>query len=170
MDTKDKLELDADMDENVISEVQCTFRTSLPERYQVPEEVEIQLQTSSTSKELSAIVKQMIEDDGLLDEAESKEIKTRKLQFMVNDTFITTTLQETIERLSLSSETIIQIWYAFALDKPKPKLSMPQDDWISVIKALSFSEETDLYACGFYNGDIKILNGKDKQHSEVLLA
>ena len=43
MDSKDKVELDADMEENVISEVQCTFRTSLPEKYQVPEEVEIQL-------------------------------------------------------------------------------------------------------------------------------
>ena len=89
---------------------------------------------------------------------------------MVNDTFVTTSLQETIDRLSLSSETVIQIWYTFALDKPKPKLSMPQDDWISVIRALSFSEEASQYACGFFNGDVKILNGKDKQHSEILLA
>ena len=106
MDSKDKVDLDVDMDK-VISEVQCTFRTSLPEKYQVPEEVEIQLQTSSSSKELSTIVKQMIEDEGALDEEELKEIKTRKLQLMVNDTFITTTLQETIDRLSLSSETVI---------------------------------------------------------------
>ena len=42
-------------------------------------------------------MKQVIEDDGLLDEAESKEIKTSKLQFMVNDTFITATLLETVE-------------------------------------------------------------------------
>ena len=67
----------------------------------------------------------MIEENGELDDEDLKEMKTRKLQFMVNDTFITTSLQETIDRLSLSSETVIQIWYAFALDKPKPKLSMP---------------------------------------------
>ena len=46
-------------------------------------------------------------NEGALDEEELKEIKTRKLQLMVNDTFITTTLQETIDRLSLSSETVI---------------------------------------------------------------
>ena len=56
---------DKDMnEENQTSEVQCTFRTSLPEQFQLAEELEIQLQTTSGVKELSTIIKQMIEDEG----------------------------------------------------------------------------------------------------------
>jgi hypothetical protein len=42
----------------------------LPEKYQVPEGVEISLQTSSVNKDLSQIVKEMIAEEGSLDEAE----------------------------------------------------------------------------------------------------
>jgi hypothetical protein len=78
--------------EKINSEVQCTFHTSLPDQFKVPEEVEIQLSSSSVAKDLSNIVKQIIEDEGALDEDQADQFKTRKLQFMVNDTFITTTL------------------------------------------------------------------------------
>ena len=66
----------------------------------------------------------------------------------------------------LSSETVIQIWYSFALDKPKQKVSIPQDEWISVLKALSHhrNEKARSYVAAFFNGDIKILDGKDKTH------
>lgn len=61
------------------SEVTCTFRTTLPDQYKVQEEFEIQLSTSSVNKDLSEIVKQMIIEEGQLDEAEEKLLKTRKL-------------------------------------------------------------------------------------------
>ena len=85
---------------------------------------------------------------------------------MVNDRFITTTLQELMDKLSLSSETVIEIWYSFALDKPKQKVSIPQDEWISVIRALSHhrNEKARSYVTGFSNGDLKILDGKEKAH------
>lgn len=56
-------------------EVQCTFRTNLPEQYKVAEDLEIQMQTSSGPNELSQILKQMMEDDG----CDLPEMKTRKL-------------------------------------------------------------------------------------------
>ena len=65
----------------------------------------------------------MMEDE--LDEKDLQDLKTRKLQFMVNDRFISTTLQELMDKLSLSSETVMEIWYSFALDKPKQKVSIP---------------------------------------------
>jgi hypothetical protein len=34
-------------------------------------------------------------------------------------------------------------------------MSQPQDEWISVIKTLG-QKEADLYAVGFFNGDIKL--------------
>lgn len=60
-------------------EVQCTFRTNLPEAYKVQEDLQIQLQTVSTPAELSQILKQMMEDDGQLEDKDLEELKTRKL-------------------------------------------------------------------------------------------
>jgi hypothetical protein len=60
-------------------EVQCTFRTNLPENYKVQEDLQIQLGTTSSPAELSQIVKQMMEDDGQLEEKDLAELKTRKL-------------------------------------------------------------------------------------------
>jgi len=54
-------------DDEVMAEVQCTFRTALPELYQV-EESEIQLPTQSSNKDLSEVVKQLLEDEGRIDE------------------------------------------------------------------------------------------------------
>lgn len=64
----------------------------------------------------------MLEDEGKCD---MKEIKDRKIQFMINDCFLTTTLQELMEKLELNSESVLTLWYSFALEKPKQKLSIP---------------------------------------------
>jgi len=106
-------------------EVQCTFRTQLPEKYQVDEALEIQLNTTSTNADLNQVVKQIMEDEARLEGADLKEVKTRKLQFMVNDVFLTTTLQELMDKLGLESEQVVTIFYSFSLDKPKQKLSIP---------------------------------------------
>ena len=67
----------------------------------------------------------MIGEEGALSEQEEKELQTRKLQFMVNDVFLTSTLQDLMTKVSLTSESIVEIWYSFALDKPKPTISIP---------------------------------------------
>ena len=67
----------------------------------------------------------MILEEGALDEQDEDMLKTRKLQFMINDVFLTTTLQDLMDRLSLTGEHILEIWYSFSLDKPKPSLSLP---------------------------------------------
>jgi len=40
---------------------------------------------------------------------------------MINDCFLTTTLQELMEKLELNSEQVLTLWYSFALEKPKQK-------------------------------------------------
>ena len=89
--------------------------------------------SNSTNKDLTEVVKSMLEDEGTLDDQHLKELKSRKLQFMINDTFLTTTLQELMDKVQLTSEHVLEIWYSFALDKPKPKISIPQDEWVSVL-------------------------------------
>lgn len=97
------------------------------------------------------------------DENFEKEIKKKKLNFMVNDTFMNLTLQDLLEQLKLSTETTVQVYYLFALDKPKPKQSTPCDEWISKIVPLSSLEDETkarTYAVSFFNGDVKIFNEK----------
>ena len=129
----------------------------MPERYQVPDS-EITLATDSGTKELTQIVKQLMLEDHEGDEQFQKEIKTKKLNFMVNETFMNLTLQELLEDLKLSTESTVQVYYLFALDKPKPKQSTPCDEWISKICPLAELDDTKArsYAVAFFNGDVKL--------------
>lgn len=61
----------------------------------------------------------MEENEG--DDDFEKEIMGRKMNFMVNDTFMNLSIQDLLEQLKLSTETTIEVYYLFALDKPKPR-------------------------------------------------
>ena len=84
------------------AEVQVIFKTTLPEEYQVPD-VTININTGAGNKELTQIVKQLINDEGRVS---AEDLKARKLNFMVNNTFLTGTFQELLDKLGgrISSE------------------------------------------------------------------
>ena len=54
------------------------------------------MSTSSTTKELTQIVKQLLLEEND-DPVMAKELASKKLNFMVNNTFLTLTLQELLE-------------------------------------------------------------------------
>jgi len=138
----------------------------MPERYQVPA-IEISLATASTARDLTKIVRALLLEENEGDEAFAKEISKKKFSFMVNDTFLTLTMQELMLLLDLSNESTLDIHYFFALEKPKPTQSTPCEEWISTITALNHivNEKSKSYAVGFFNGDLKLYNSK---HSELL--
>ena len=74
-----------------------------------------------------------------------------------------------MEKINVTGEQVLDIWYSFALDKPKQKVSLPQDEWVAVIRTLHYENniEAASYVAGFFNGDIKIFDGKDKNHKEI---
>ena len=73
-----------------------------------------------------------------------------------------------MDKVGANSEKVLEIWYTFALEKPKPKLSIPQDEWISCIRALwDNTSKENSYVAGFFNGDVKLF---DKNHKELLVA
>lgn len=76
-----------------------------------------------------------------------------------------------MDRLNLTGENVIEIWYSFALEKPKPTVSLPQEEWISVIESLKHDKniKAKTYAAAFFNGDVKIIDGKDKNHKELVV-
>ena len=69
----------------------------------------------------------MINDEGRVS---TEDLKARKLNFMVTNTFLTGTFQELLDKLGgqISSEQSIEVFYTFALEKPKPTHSLPQDE------------------------------------------
>ena len=72
-----------------------------------------------------------------------------------------------MDKVMVTSEQVLEIWYTFALEKPKPQLSIPQDEWISCIKALHDDKnlKTRSYVAGFFNGEIKVF---DKNNKEII--
>ena len=138
----------------------------MPEKYKVPDDAVISISTSSSTKELSQIVKQLLLEEND-DQKLQNELKSKKLTFMINNTFLTLTLQDLLDQLSISNEKTVEIYYLFALEKPKHKQSTPQDEWISVISNLTHivNEKAKSYAVGFFNGDVKLFNAR---HDEIL--
>ena len=75
------------------AEIQCRFVTGMPERYQVPA-VEISLPTSSTAKDLTKMVKELLLEENEGDEDFAKDIGRKKFSFMINETFLTLNISE----------------------------------------------------------------------------
>ena len=67
------------------AEVQVIFKTTLPEEYHVSD-ITININTGAGNKELTQIVKQLLNDEGRIS---SDELKSKKFNFMVQNTFLT---------------------------------------------------------------------------------
>lgn len=133
------------------TEVQVAFKTNLPEQFAVPS-TQIQLGGASTNKDLSSVLRQLMSDSDI-------ESAGRKFQFMVNDTFLTSTLVELMERLKISNESAVEVFYSFALEKPKPKHTSPQDEWVGSISTHSLADgKAHPYVVGLMNGDLKLFD------------
>ena len=89
------METTTDKDQQMTTEIECVFKTSLPEQYHVPD-VPIQVSGASTTKDLTKIVQELLLEEGQVDE---KEIKQRKLNFLVQNSFLTGSLQSLIDTL-----------------------------------------------------------------------
>ena len=79
---------------------------------------------------------------------------------MIKNVFLTATVQDLLDKVSVNTEESVEIWYSFALEKPKLQSSIPQDEWISVVKSLShiMNEKEKTYVVGFFNGDLKVFD------------
>ena len=69
-----------------------------------------------------------------------------------------------MNKLNITSEEVLEIYYSFALNKPKNAASIPQDEWISSLSPLQKSKASN-YVAAFFNGDFKLF---DKNNNEKL--
>jgi hypothetical protein len=136
------------------------FKTTLPDQFKV-DETQIQLSAASHTKDLTSVLTQLM-DDSSVDPA---SISGKKFNFLVNDTFLTEDLAGLLKQLNLTNESVIEVYYLFALEKPKPKHTSPQDEWVSAIAPLAsyLNEKAKSYAVALMNGDLKIY---DQKHAE----
>lgn len=142
-------------------EVSVVFSTTLPDTFKV-DNTQVQLPASSKAKDLTAVLTQLMEDSAV----DMASVKGKKFNFMVNDQFLTEDLGALLERLKLSNEQVIEVFYLFALEKPKPKHTSPQDEWVAAISPLAdYLHAQGSYAVALMNGDFKLYNS---QHSELL--
>lgn len=91
--------------------------------------------------------------------------------FLVNGTFLSTTLEDYLEKNGLSFETNITLQYVRSLIPPKYEASFEHDDWVSAIDVLSstsaagiwsgasFTAGHDRILSASYDGLLRIWNG-----------
>ncbi|KAF3770895.1 WD40 repeat-like protein [Cryphonectria parasitica EP155] len=91
--------------------------------------------------------------------------------FLINGTFLTSTLEEYLEREGLSFETNITLQYVRSLIPPQYEASFEHDDWVSAVDVLSSSSpagvwSVDSFTAGHdrilsasYDGLLRIWNG-----------
>jgi len=101
-------------------EVQVVFKTTLPDNFKV-EETQIQLSANSRTKDLTAVLTQLMDDCNV----DPQSISGKKFNFLINDTFLTEDLAGLLTKLKMSNESVIEVFYLFALEKPKPKHTSP---------------------------------------------
>lgn len=91
--------------------------------------------------------------------------------FLINGTFLTSTLEDYLERNGLSFETNITLQYVRSLIPPKYEASFEHDDWVSAVDVLSstspagnwsgesFTAGHDRILSASYDGLLRIWNG-----------
>jgi hypothetical protein len=52
-------------------------------------------------------------------------VGNRKFNFLVQNTFLTTSLGDLLKSLQISNEQVVEVYYIFALEKPKPVHTAP---------------------------------------------
>lgn len=78
--------------------------------------------------------------------------------FLINGTFLSSTLEDYLEKNGLSLETNITLQYVRSLIPPKYEASFEHDDWVSAVDVLA-SAGHDRILSGSYDGLLRIWNG-----------
>jgi len=84
---------------------------------------------------------------------------------LINDKILSTSIQGFIEKYHIHVEKSLEIYYSFAIDKPKETASIPQEEWISTLRPLThiLNEKPKTYLATFFNGDIKLFSKTNKE-------
>ena len=134
-------------------EVELKFETDLPgEEYKLENNV-FQIPLKSTTENLNQLLNKVL----LLD-------PPKKFSFLIENTKLTSSLEDFINDNLLTTEQAITIYYILDINEPKKSNTIKEDEWIRNIEILQKMKYTpnksNNYCVGLFNGEISFYSGE----------
>jgi ribosome biogenesis protein YTM1 len=125
------------------TEAVVQFTTRLGPDYHVPED-DLVVPSSLARYGLSEVINKLLDRDPPV-----------PFDFLVNDTFLRTSVADYLESHKLSSEKVLKLEYVLALSEPETKQVDKSPDWIASVTALG-TLPTPWFAAVGYDGTVRV--------------
>ena len=134
-------------------EIELKFETDLPgEEYKLENNV-FQLPLISTPEKLNQLLNKLLSFD-----------PPKKFSFLINNTKLTTSLEEYININLLTTEQAVTIYYILEMNQPEKSNTIKEDEWIRCIENLQKMKynpkKSEDYCVGLFNGEISFYSGE----------
>ena len=134
-------------------EVELKFETDLPgEEYKLENNV-YQLPLKSTSENLNQLLNKVLSLD-----------PAKKFSFLIENTKLTSSLEDFINENLLTTEQAITIYYILDMNEPQKSNTIKEDEWIrniEVLQKMKYSpNKPNNYCVGLFNGEISFYSGE----------
>ena len=134
-------------------EVEIKFETDLPgDEYKLENNI-FQIPLISNPEKLNQLLNKLLFFD-----------PPKKFNFLIQNTILTTSLEEYINSNMLTTEQTITIYYILEVEEPKKQNTIKEDEWIRCIenlKIMKYNPKTaEDYCVGLFNGEISFYSGK----------
>ena len=134
-------------------EIELKFETDLSgEEYKL-ENNAFQLPLISTPEKLNQLLNKLLSFD-----------PPKKFSFLINNTKLTTSLEEYINSNLLTTEQAVTIYYILEMNQPEKSNTIKEDEWIRCIENLQKMKynpkKSEDYCVGLFNGEISFYSGE----------
>ena len=134
-------------------EIELKFETDLQgEEYKLENNV-FQLPLISTPEKLNQLLNKLLSFD-----------PPKKFSFLINNTKLTTSLEEYINSNLLTTEQAVTIYYILEMSQPEKSNTIKEDEWIRCIENLQKMKynpkKSEDYCVGLFNGEISFYSGE----------
>ena len=133
-------------------EIELKFETDLPgDEYKLENNV-FQLPLISTPEKLNQLLNKLLSLD-----------PPKKFIFLIENTQLTSSLEEYINSNLLTTEEVITVYYILDINEPKKTNTIKEDEWIRCIENLQEMKynpkKPENYCVGLFNGEISFYSG-----------
>ena len=141
-------------------EIELKFETDLEgEEYKLNENV-FHLPLISTPEKLNQLLNKFLSLD-----------PPKKFSFLIQDTKLTSSLEEFINSNLLTTEQAITIYYILDINQPEKSNTIKEDEWIRCIenkqKMKYITRKPEDYCVGLFNGEISFYSGST--HNKIYI-
>jgi len=152
--------------ESVSSEVFCVFKTNLADKYKIPDD-RYTVNSNMTDRELNQFINKLLQAENDLEEE-----PTYNFEFLFKGDFIRGTLKSHLIKHQVSAEEeTIEIFYCFALEKPKLTKTIQEEDWVwDISKFDGLLNEKGYYGVAHFDGSVAIFNENSQRISKYQIT